>query len=164
MILDQNLNLFIIEINQHPNLYPGKLFKQNQYLYENLLYNLFNLIGVGTSYTKEILKIPSIEVGKMIAEEHVLNVKPQLCISDECKESCNGNCMFCRRCLSSSDKYQQMVAYQEQMNIGDFKRLFPPEEEDYELMDYSYWDELSIESQLQAKWFEEMCERNRKFC
>ncbi|KAL7010901.1 hypothetical protein ACKWTF_014001 [Chironomus riparius] len=164
MILDNNLDLHLIEINQHPNLYPSANFIQNKFLYENLIFNLFNLIGVGTSYRKENLKIPSMDVQQMIAEGHSMNVNPQSCLSDICQNSCDGDCMFCRKCLTADEGFDNLQAYREQMNLGDFKRIFPAEQEDDESVGLDLWAKVSKESVKHAHWFGEMCEKNRYFC
>jgi len=164
MILDVNLDLHLIEINQHPNLYPSPHFMQNKYLYENLVYNLFNLIGVGTTYSKENLKIPSTDVEQMIAEGHSINVSPEICLSDICENNCDGDCMFCSKCLTADEIYEHLQAYREQMNLGDFKRLFPAEQEDSENISLGLWGKVSQESVKHGHWFGEMCEKNRYFC
>ena len=164
MILDANLNLHLIEINQHPNLYPSAHFIQNKYLYENLVYNLFNLIGVGTSYRKENLKIPSMDVQKMIAEGHSINVSPETCLSELCQNSCDGDCMLCKKCLTAVEIFDNLQAYREQMNLGDFKRIFPAEHEDDANVGLDLWSKVSKESVNHAHWFGEMCEKNRYFC
>ncbi|XP_070505704.1 probable tubulin polyglutamylase ttll-15 [Chironomus tepperi] len=164
MILDANMDLHLIEVNQHPNLYPSANFIKNRFLYENLIFNLFNLIGVGTTYNKENLKIPSMDVEQMIADGHSLNVSPETCLSSLCENSCDGDCMFCRKCLSDDDIYDQLQAYREQMNLGHFKRVFPAEQEDAETIGLDLWGKVSKESVRHAQWFDEMCEKNRNFC
>lgn len=164
MILDKDLNVYVIEVNQHPNLYPTIHFARNQYLYENLVYNLFNLIGAGTTYAKSDLRIPSMEVEMMIAEEHSTSVKPELCMSEKCRLFCSDECLFCRQCIDSNDYYEQVVSYREQMNVGDFKRIFPPALAAYENIDEKLWKQVSWESRMLARWFRELCERNNKFC
>ena len=52
-ILNDNLDLFLIEVNQSPNVNPSALLHRDQRLFENLLYNVFTLIGVGHYMPKE---------------------------------------------------------------------------------------------------------------
>jgi hypothetical protein len=52
-ILDNDLNLFLIEINQSPNVNPSALLYRDQRLFENLLFNVFTLIGVGHYMPRE---------------------------------------------------------------------------------------------------------------
>ncbi|XP_070506181.1 probable tubulin polyglutamylase ttll-15 [Chironomus tepperi] len=52
-ILNNNLDLFLIEVNQSPNVNPSALLSRDQRLFENLLYNVFTLIGVGHYMPKE---------------------------------------------------------------------------------------------------------------
>jgi len=45
-ILDDDLNAFLMEANMSPNL-SSEHFPPNRVLYENVLYNIFALVGVG---------------------------------------------------------------------------------------------------------------------
>lgn len=156
MLLDSDHNLYVIEVNQHPNIYPGPPHEPNRYVYESLLYDLFSLIGVGTRYRKSSLQI-SKDIEMMIAHPHSMQVKPQLCLSKTC-ETCNGNCKMCWKCQTVSQKYSRFLGYLEQMNLGEFKRLFPAGSDEYKKF------QLSKESKNHAEWFREMCKKNRNFC
>lgn len=45
--VDADLNVFLMEANMSPNLSSAH-FVQNQLLYEQVLYNLMRLVGVGS--------------------------------------------------------------------------------------------------------------------
>lgn len=51
-ILDNNLNLYLIEINQSPNVNPSQKLYRDRRLFENLLFDCFTLLGIG-SYIKK---------------------------------------------------------------------------------------------------------------
>lgn len=53
--VDEDLNVFMMEANMSPNLSSAH-FAPNQLLYEQVLYNLFALIGVGQRVRKDSLK------------------------------------------------------------------------------------------------------------
>lgn len=50
------------------------------------------------------------------------------------------------------------IAYQEQLNAGVMKRVFPVN------LNATNFASLSSENQLHSKWFIEMCKNNEKFC
>ncbi|VDK44509.1 unnamed protein product [Cylicostephanus goldi] len=52
-VVDENLNVFLMEANMSPNLSSGH-FAQNQILYEQVLYNVFSLVGIASAFTKEV--------------------------------------------------------------------------------------------------------------
>ncbi|KAG5669197.1 hypothetical protein PVAND_017090 [Polypedilum vanderplanki] len=164
MILDNNLNLHVIEVNQHPNIYPSKYFYRNKVLYENLLYNLFTLIGAGTNFRKFTIQLPNMDVEKMIAHPHSMTVRPEVCLTSFCQRSCSSVCNLCWKCLNSATKYDFLQSYREQMNSGDFKRIFPPEKNQMENFNELYGNLLSENSKLHVEWFKEMCKKNRYFC
>ena len=53
--LDENLDVFMMEANMSPNLSSAH-FAPNQLLYEQVLYNLFSLIGVAQRVRKDSLR------------------------------------------------------------------------------------------------------------
>lgn len=46
-ILDEDLNLYLIEINQSPNVNPSVKLYRDRRMYENLLFDSFTLLGIG---------------------------------------------------------------------------------------------------------------------
>lgn len=57
--LDEDLNVYTMEANMSPNLSSAH-YPQNQLLYEQVLYNLFALVGIGQRVKKDSLKIRSL--------------------------------------------------------------------------------------------------------
>lgn len=45
-VLDSDLNVYLMEANMSPNLSSGH-FPPNKLLYENVLFGLFGLVGLG---------------------------------------------------------------------------------------------------------------------
>jgi hypothetical protein len=67
--------------------------------------------------------------------------------------------------MTVNERFEKIQAYREQMNLGDFTRLFPPSKEKFEqLPRHLIDDELMPESVKHAEWFFEMCKKNRNFC
>ncbi|CAJ0589894.1 unnamed protein product [Cylicocyclus nassatus] len=52
-VVDEDLNVFLMEANMSPNLSSGH-FAQNQILYEQVLFNIFSLVGIASAFTKDI--------------------------------------------------------------------------------------------------------------
>lgn len=53
--VDNDLNVFLMEANMSPNLSSAH-FLQNQLLYEQVLYNLLQLVGVGSPIARSSFK------------------------------------------------------------------------------------------------------------
>jgi Tubulin-tyrosine ligase family len=62
MMFNETFDIFLLEVNMSPNLNATMDKIHNKPLFENVLYNLFNLVGVGTSYTKTGLNFPNKDV------------------------------------------------------------------------------------------------------
>lgn len=60
LIVDDNLRVYLMEANMSPNLSSAH-FLQNTLLYEQVLYNLMNLIGIGSSIHRESLRTRLVE-------------------------------------------------------------------------------------------------------
>lgn len=52
LVVDNDLNVYLMEANMSPNLSSAH-FAQNQLLYEQVIYNLLNLVGVGSSLHRQ---------------------------------------------------------------------------------------------------------------
>lgn len=163
MLIDEDFNLFLIEVNMSPNLVADQNTIEHKYSFENVLYNLFSLIGVGTIYEKNSFKIPN-GFFQMVANPDSMSVLPETCLSSKCIDCKNEGCERCWKCLDTTAKYELIQAYGEQMNIGNFERLFPPNEEFMKATSDEFWNQLLERNRLHVKWFVEMCKNNKRFC
>lgn len=165
-MLDENFDLFLIEVNMSPNMKfeEGKIF--NMYMYQSVLYNLFNLVGVGTTYMKNSFKFPDPETYTMALYSNGIGVRPDICLSDECLNCGEEKCEICWQCMGEEEKADLLQAYSEQLNIGEFKRLFPPEKDFMDQVDETFLKSLSKENRKHLDWYVEMCKikKNKKFC
>lgn len=164
LFLDQNCNVFVFEINQSPNIYVNEKYQNNQNVYENVLYNLFNLIGVGTSYETVNLRFRNLEDELMVVHPNSLKVLPKTCMNFPCNQLFAPQCELCWNFLHQDQKYDLLVAYLGQMRVGEMKRLFPPKKDFMDEADEHFWNSLQHESKLHVKWFMEMCKKDDKFC
>lgn len=163
LILDKHLNLYVLEVNQSPNLYPDQRHLKNEHVYQNVLFNLFTLIGVGKPYMTENFMFASHAVESMVAHKNSLTVRPETCLNHPCNETCETpQCDLCWKCLNDTQTYEMRQAYLEQKSRGDMKRLFPPTK-DFDI-EKDFWESLGPENRLHLKWFNEMCEKDHDFC
>lgn len=55
LVIDNDLKVYLMEANMSPNLSSAH-FLPNTLLYEQVIYNLLNLVGVGSYLNRESLK------------------------------------------------------------------------------------------------------------
>lgn len=56
LVIDNNENVHLLEANMSPNLSSAH-FLQNTLLYEQVIYNLLNLVGIGVTIERESMRI-----------------------------------------------------------------------------------------------------------
>jgi hypothetical protein len=66
MIFNANFDLFLLEVNMSPNMQAAPSISLLKHSFENVLYNLFNLVGIGTSFVKENINFPDGGAEKMV--------------------------------------------------------------------------------------------------
>ncbi|EPB67318.1 hypothetical protein ANCCEY_13592 [Ancylostoma ceylanicum] len=88
-MVDADLNVHLLEANMSPNLSSGH-FAQNQILYEEVLLNLFSLVGIASAFTQdareEIRARNSAE--NFVVPDHNIHVPLADCLSSACS-SCD---------------------------------------------------------------------------
>ncbi|KAL7012256.1 hypothetical protein ACKWTF_014719 [Chironomus riparius] len=162
-IIDESLNPHIININANPDISGSGKYARFRSIYENLLYNVFQIIGVATPYVKKDFIMESVELEMMVVHANARNVMPEFCIYD-CEGGCSGKCAYCMRCMNQNQFYETVLAYTEQQNVGGFKRLFPPSKEFLAEAGEEYVKSLPDHSQFQVGWYVELCKRDQNFC
>ncbi|XP_026480178.1 LOW QUALITY PROTEIN: tubulin polyglutamylase TTLL6-like [Ctenocephalides felis] len=155
--LDENLNVFLMEANMSPNLSPAH-FKPNRLLYEQVVYNVFKLVGIGNLLSTFFYILG--ENTQMLSANKNILVNAEVCSSYECNNSCsNKKCSLCLHCLTTKDVEDLHMAYQEHMNRGDCKRIFPEKMvRNINLKKYSHKNQLII------RWFNEKCKADYTWC
>lgn len=161
-MFDKNFKLYLIEVNMSPNILAVRDKIHNRFMFENVLYNLFNMIGVGTVYKKNIFAFPDYDVESMVAYHDAMTVKPEICLNSPCKDNCTDEtCKFCWNCLPVNKKFEMIQAFHEQMNRGHFTRLFPVEKRE---IDETLWEDITHLNKFYIEWYQEMCKKNEHFC
>lgn len=165
LIIDENLKVFLIEANMSPNLSSAH-FKQNTLLYEQVIYNLFSLVGVGSYLLRETLEKFDQDTEAMISADKNILVEGHRCAQAPCSESCSPiECQFCKPCLSRAEIIVLHRAYREHINRGDTKRIFPlPISDSSKFLEDDFFKKLSPKNQFMSKWFHKKCLENRNWC
>lgn len=126
-LVDDKLKLHLMEVNMSPNLQATARLTANKKLFERVIYNFLNLVGVGTYFKNtKIHSFAELE-RSILGDVDQISVKPEVCTAKLCQDSCDApECQLCQKCLSETMKWDLMVAYMEHMNIGEMKRVVPP--------------------------------------
>ncbi|XP_030764758.1 tubulin polyglutamylase TTLL6 [Sitophilus oryzae] len=161
-VIDENLNIYLLEANMSPNLSSAH-FPPNRLLYQQLLYNVLGLVGVGKSLNKNTLEL-SLDEEKMIVSDKHLATYPEKCHSQLCRTSCvSPDCQLCKTCLSPETRKYLVQAFKEHIHKGDCKRIFPPSLTAQEHLDDTT-EKYSAENQLHVRWFQGKCLLDKSWC
>lgn len=166
LMVDADLKVYLMEANMSPNLSSAH-FKQNFILYEQVIYYVLNLVGVGSYLQRESFKKPDHETEIMLSTDKNVMVNAEGCGQAPCSESCAPvECQLCKPCLSSADISDLNAAYREHVNRGDNKRIFPARIVDSTkpLEEEESYQKLSPRNQLMTKWFQQKCRMDSSWC
>ncbi|CRK91763.1 CLUMA_CG005397, isoform A [Clunio marinus] len=164
-MLDAKLKLHLMEVNMSPNLeaYPKR--RGQKIIYENVVYNFLNLVGMGTTISDKSVGQFTEDESRFVLNDHSISVTPDICLNRPCNETCDSTqCDLCLNCMSDSFKYDLKLAFWEHMNMGEFRRVVPPPNINLLETNSIYWKNLSPTNTLYAKWLIEMCKKNSRFC
>ncbi|CRK91774.1 CLUMA_CG005406, isoform A [Clunio marinus] len=126
-ILDAKLKLYLMEVNMSPNLQAHPKMRAHKPIYENLVYNFLNLVGIGTTISDKSLGQFTEDESSFVLNDHSISVTPDICLNRPCNETCDSTqCDLCLNCMSDSFKYDLKLAFWEHMNMGEFSRAVPP--------------------------------------
>ena len=122
---------------------------------------LFDLLLADIYYSSIYFRDPDAET--LINNPRKVSVSPEVCMNAPCNESCDSyKCDLCRDCMTEDQKYDTILAMQEQTSHGAFKRLFPVS--NFRALGSVDFDSLSFADQMHFDWFVEMCKSNKDFC
>ncbi|KPI90922.1 Tubulin polyglutamylase ttll6 [Papilio xuthus] len=129
LVVDEDLKVYLLEANMSPNLSSAH-YPPNQLLYEQVLYNLFSLVGVASYMNGR----ENTDLRGQSQAENMVSAQKNIAVwSDECSTKCRDRCEIspvcglCRPCLGAKLRKSLFKAHKEFLHKGDFKRLFPPE-------------------------------------
>ncbi|XP_065357802.1 probable tubulin polyglutamylase ttll-15 [Calliphora vicina] len=125
LIIDENLKVHLMEANMSPNLSSAH-FKPNSLLYEQILYSVMNLMGIGSPLHNKTQHDRTEEVKEMLTSERNLATNINDCAEHGCDKSCNRQeCDLCLPCLSGSEYDILEKAHHEHLHRISMKRIFP---------------------------------------
>ncbi|XP_046402789.1 probable tubulin polyglutamylase ttll-15 [Ischnura elegans] len=162
-IIDEDLNVFIMEANMSPNLSSAH-FPPNQLLYEQVMYNLLSLVGIGTRIQKDGLQHSVDDVEEMQVSFKNLAVEANSCSKKICSNCIAPQCLLCKPCLTTSTVEILKSAYLEHENRLSTRRIFPPPLNAKDRKARVDLEHLSPENQLMYYWFEGMCRKDVTWC
>ncbi|KAJ9601552.1 hypothetical protein L9F63_000295 [Diploptera punctata] len=179
--VDDELNVYIMEVivfiyiiiivififilaNMSPNL-SSYHFPPNWILYEQVLFNLFSLVGVGRRIHSDSLLPRTKEEEVMQVTDKNLMVFPNTCAAMNCNSSCvSPSCQLCKPCLMPHTLQELKTAYLEHVNRQDCKRIFPPSMTQEQAKRGIVFENYSPENQLMYRWFQGKCQLDRSWC
>ncbi|XP_071453874.1 probable tubulin polyglutamylase ttll-15 [Hetaerina americana] len=162
-IIDEDLNVFIMEANMSPNLSSAH-FPPNQLLYEQVIYNLMSLVGIGTRIQKFGLHHSPDDVEEMQVSFKNLAVEASRCSKKICSSCLAPQCLICKPCLTSNTIEILKNAYLEHENRLSTRRVFPPPMNTTTRRADIDLEKLSPENQLMYHWFQGKCKMDVTWC
>lgn len=166
LMVDDNLKVYLMEANMSPNLSSAH-FKQNFLLYEQVIYNVLNLVGVGHYLSRASFEKRDRETEIMLSDYKNIMVNSEVCGSIPCSETCAPvECQLCKPCLTNTDIANLHRAYREHLNRGDTKRIFPVKVNDPKkpIENDENFQNLSSTNQLMTRWFRAKCSADSSWC
>lgn len=127
--LGAELNLYLSEVVTSPQLAGYEnigLADPAKPLSRSILYNTFNLIGVGSYLKMNHIRDLAKYYIEFLANSNQISVNPETCVNEPCLNSCQEEeCKLCMRCIDDELHNDLKFAYLEHLNMGDMKRVSP---------------------------------------
>ncbi|XP_050438354.1 probable tubulin polyglutamylase ttll-15 isoform X2 [Adelges cooleyi] len=156
-VVDDNLKVYIMEVNMSPNLSSAH-YPQNRLLYEQVLFNLFAIVGL-THFERKQDSI------KMAVSMKNIVAYPKSCDEMNCQITCQSeNCKLCYPCMDNETKIHLTNAYREHIDRHDCKRVFPPTFNTKLIENSEDLNGLSPKTRLMYKWFKGKCMSDPEWC
>ncbi|XP_043485453.1 probable tubulin polyglutamylase ttll-15 [Polistes fuscatus] len=159
-IIDKDMKVHVMEANMSPNLSSAH-YPPNQLLYEQVLFNLFSLIGINPRVKQTRVEKSSETRGQLVHEMEVasknLAVLPHICTT--CHDCLKMECQLCIPCMTEETKHILIQSYKEHQNKLDFQRIFPPSP-----LSQIVLNEYSLQNQLLIKWYQGKCANDPLWC
>jgi tubulin monoglycylase TTLL15 len=125
-LVDAGMKLHLMEVNLSPNLHAIGKNLQCKPMFQSVIYNYLNLVGVGSYLDKEHIGKFRDDEEEFLVHDSFISVNQADCM-ERCKDSCGLEvCQLCLHCMSTNQKYDLKIAYLEHVNIGEMKRILPP--------------------------------------
>ncbi|KAH8381586.1 hypothetical protein KR093_008749, partial [Drosophila rubida] len=182
LFIDENLKVYLMEANMSPNLSSAH-FKPNSLLYEQVLYSVFNLVGILPVSASGVSRNMYVNIIKIIKASHLaFTIFPRpsemvtadknlvtglnKCGQYNCDKSCNRDeCDLCLPCLSGTQYDWLKRAHEEHLHRVDMKRIFPKP-----ILNFNAFDidnetrNMTKRNEWMTRWFYNKCEYDRTWC
>ncbi|KAL6742991.1 hypothetical protein Aduo_016078 [Ancylostoma duodenale] len=156
-MVDVDLNVHLLEANMSPNLSSGH-FAQNQILYEEVLLNLFSLVGIASAFTKDARKQIRARnsAQNFLVSDKSMHVMLADCLSSVCS-SCDAKmeCQLCANCMTPTTSSFLKETFIEHMNRRSMKLLS---------FDYDTQKPTTREDHLLWLWRKAKCKEDLSWC
>ncbi|KAI6176121.1 hypothetical protein M3Y97_00764200 [Aphelenchoides bicaudatus] len=140
-LIDDHYKVYLMEANMSPNLSSGH-FKENALLYEQVLFNLFSLVGLAGHIHADSLT--NVEVS-----DRDIAVQLPECLNGDCKDcSNNTKCGLCSTCMDKELRGHLRRAYKEHLNRKQMRRVVPSAKSTIKLTSV---DQLQTVNQFSSK-------------
>ncbi|KAJ1528388.1 hypothetical protein ONE63_006803 [Megalurothrips usitatus] len=160
-VIDEDLNVFIMEANMSPNL-SSQHFPPNAILYEQVLFSLLSLVGVGQRVHQESLARTKDAIIMQVNSKQI-GVYPEIC-GTRCETCLSPECQICQRCLTDEMRTSLQQAYLEHVNRHECRRVFPPPMTQKEAAQDHVLESYTPENQLMYRWFKGKCLLDKSWC
>ncbi|XP_076044647.1 putative tubulin polyglutamylase ttll-15 isoform X4 [Oratosquilla oratoria] len=165
-IIDDKFKVHLMEANMSPNLSSAH-FKENRLLYEQVIYNLFSLVGVARHvHSRTLSPVTKEEAEMQLAVKDVMVFPDHCAVNCQEKDNCKNHdeCQLCNHCLSVDQIQALKAAYHEHNSRGMCRRVVPAPirlEDAHEATDMSG---LTHENTWMTEWFRGKCLLDSTFC
>ena len=189
-MVDEDLNVFLMEVsgeevkhqvspskpyrfeaNMSPNLSSGH-FPPNKLLYEQVIFNLFAVVGVARLVHDSSLADSDDATSAMLVSNKDILI-PSLC-ARPCTDCTDVKCRLCQPCMRESDRRHLKRAYREHLGRRATRRLLPHPfagadgdarlEDDEKFESHMRRWVRTEEDELMAWWFRGKCTQDPVWC
>ncbi|KAI8514932.1 Tubulin-tyrosine ligase [Branchiostoma belcheri] len=166
-VVDEDLNIFLMEVNMSPNMASGHT-PPNKYMYEQVLFNLLNLVGVARSIPTTLEGSPD-DQNSMMVNDRDIQIYPDICTSNTCRgtPSCaNMYCKLCEHCLTPDWREHLKAAFLEHVGRRNFRRVCPVPMTQAEANNLKPPSDSSLSEAnwLMDLWFRGKCHKDPAWC
>uniref|UniRef100_A0A1I8AM10 Tubulin polyglutamylase TTLL4 n=1 Tax=Steinernema glaseri TaxID=37863 RepID=A0A1I8AM10_9BILA len=161
-VVDSELRPYLMEANMSPNLSSGH-FKPNKLLYEQVLFNIFSLVGVARHVHGHLPRedLHNNDIIDMQVSDRDLRVLGNECVEGgDCFQNCKAmlKCRLCEQCILEEDRAELVQAYLEHVSKGAMRRILPSRTIRFPKIALTQID------RLQTIWFDRKCKLDSAWC
>ncbi|CRK91752.1 CLUMA_CG005386, isoform A [Clunio marinus] len=160
-VLDKNFKLYLMEVNQSPNLTPTyQLFKDNSLIREQLVYETLVLVGAGSYF--DMMSCYDKHSEEMTSNSRNIAVNIKTCENNNCRSNFGlKECELCLTYLSEENILYMHQASREHYRRGGFTRLLPSKRYNEKFLNST---KISENNKISFNWFKMKCKEDVSWC